>query len=358
MMVKDYLSMIIPTFNEAENIERLFIRFKDIRKKLGDYEIIIADSNSEDNTIKIAEKTAEDMKLNVKTVNCGERDLSNAVVFALKKAKGDVVGVMDADLQHPPEMIPKMIKELDKNDIVIASRFVKESKIDFGLKRLLVSKAYRLLAYFFVPKIFKIKDPASGLFVFKKKIVSNVNLNPIGFKILIEILAKANYDSVKEIGFHFKDREKGKSNFSIKQSILAFKHLWRLYKSEKEHFRFAKFCIVGGSGIIVNEGLLFLLTELFGLYYLFSGIISIEVSILTNFFLNNIWTFKDRKKGSIFKRMLKFNLARIFGLAINFGVLWGLTAAGMHYLFSNLIGIITATIFTYLSSIWWVWKNE
>ncbi len=357
-MAEDYISIIIPTFNEAENIERLFLRFKKIKKMMGDYEIIIADSNSKDSTIKKAEEKAEEMKLNVKTINCGSRDLSNSVVYALKKAKGNMMGAMDADLQHPPEMIPKMIDKLKKKDIVIASRFVKGSEIGFGFRRLFVSKAYRLLSYLFVPNIFNIKDPASGFFMFKKKILKGVKLNPVGFKILLEILAKANYKDVEEISFKFEERKKGESNFNLKQSVLASRHLLRLYMSKKEHFRFLKFCIVGGSGIIVNEGLLFLLTELFGWYYLFSGIVSIEASILSNFFLNNMWTFKDRKKGSVLKRLGKFNLARIFGLAINFGILWGLTAAGMHYLMSNLIGIIIATVFTYLSSVWWVWENE
>ncbi|MBD3354965.1 glycosyltransferase [Candidatus Woesearchaeota archaeon] len=356
-MTEDRISIIVPTFNEAENIERLFLIFKKISKKLGDYEIIIADSSSKDNTKEKAEEKAKEMDLNVKTVNCGDRDLSNSVVYALEKAKGDIIGIMDADLQHPPEMIPKMADKLKENDIVIASRFVKGSEIRFGLKRLFISKVYRLLSYLFVPKVFRIKDPASGFFVFKRKILKNVKLNPIGFKILLEILAKADYKDVEETGFKFRGRKKGESNFNLKQSILAFKHLLRLYMSEKEHFRFLKFCIVGGSGIIVNEGLLFLLTEFFGLYYLFSGIFSIEASILTNFFLNNIWTFKDKKKGSMLKKLGKFNLARIFGLAINFGILWGLTYAGMHYLLSNLVGIIIATVFTYISSIWWVWEN-
>ena len=265
---------------------------------------------------------------------------------------------MDSDLQHPPEMIPLMLKTLErkKADIVIASRFIKKDKINFGLWRLFVSNIYRFLVYILVPKTSYVKDPASGFFIFRKKILKKAKLRPLGFKILLEILAKANYRKVIEVPFPFKERKKGKSKFNFKQSIVAFKHLLRLAKSLGEYKRLLKFCVIGASGVIVNEGLLWLLTEFVGLFYLISSIFSIEASILSNFILNDIWTFRKERKGIFFKRLLKFNVARIFALGINFAILFGLTSIGLHYLVSNLIGIAIATIFTYLSSLWWVWK--
>ncbi|MEM2933043.1 MAG: glycosyltransferase family 2 protein [Candidatus Pacearchaeota archaeon] len=350
------ISIVIPTLNEAQNIEILLRRIIKLRNKLKDYEIIVADSNSKDNTVTIAKNLASRYKWPIKVIQTGNADLSNAIVRALFSVRGDVVVIMDADLQHPPELLPKMLQILEKgNDIVIASRFVKGSKINFGFSRILVSKTYRFLAHLFVPKTKGIKDPASGFFVFRKKILKNVRLKPLGFKLLLEILAKGKYDGVVEIPFNFKNREKGKSKFNFKQTSLAFKHLLKLAKHNKEHLRFLKFLAVGASGIVVNEGLLWFLTES-GLFYLFSSLIAIEASIVSNFILNDLWTFRKDRKGLFFTRFLKFNLSRAMALVINFIVLWLLTVFGLHYLISNLIGIVVATILTYLTSLWWVWK--
>ncbi len=121
--------------------------------------------------------------------------------------------------------------------------------------------------------------------------------------------------------------------------------------------RILKFAIVGFSGIFVNMGLLWFLTEVAGLFYLISGIIAIEASIISNFILNDIWTFKDRRCGSFMNRMLKFNFARGIIIGVNLAILWGLTEwGGLHYMVANLIGITVATILTYTSSLKWVWK--
>lgn len=353
------ISIIVPTLNEAKNLETLFSRI--VKLKLRNYEIIVADSNSKDNTIAIAENFALTRRWPIKAIQTGNTDLSNAIVRAMPKVKGDVIVIMDADLQHPPKLLPRMLQDLEKEraDIVIASRFVKNlktAKVNFRFQRVFVSKVYRFLAHLFVPKSKNIKDPASGFFAFRKKILKNVKLEPIGFKILLEILAKANYNKVIEIPFEFKQREKGKSKFNFKQMCLAFRHLLKLAAYSKEHHRFLKFCTVGVVGIIVNEGLLWLLTEFVGLFYLMSSIFAIEFSIISNFILNDIWTFKKERKGEYLKRFVKFNLARALALVVNFGILWFLTSLGLYYLLSNLIGIAIATLVTYSTSLLWIWK--
>jgi len=347
------ISIIVPTLNEAQNIGVLFRRIANINLKA--YEIIVADSNSKDNTVAIAKHLALEYNWPVKVIQTGNTDLSKAVVKVLPQAKGDIIVVMDADLQHPPELLPKMLRALERNDIVIASRFVKGAKVNLSFERRHVSKVYRFLAHLLVPRSKSVKDPASGFFVFRKKILDGIKLNPVGFKILLEILAKANYDSILEIPFRFKERKKGKSKFNFKQTKLAFIHLLRLARYSKEHYRILKFLTVGATGIIINEGLLWLLTES-GLFYLFSSLIAIEMSIITNFILNDIWTFKKERKGNFFVRLGKFNLTRAMALIVNLGLLLILTASGLHYLLSNLIGIAIATIITYLTSLWWVWK--
>jgi len=119
--------------------------------------------------------------------------------------------------------------------------------------------------------------------------------------------------------------------------------------------RFIKFNIVGLTGVFVNEGILMLLTSL-GLYYIYSSIVAIEISIISNFLLNDIWTFKDRRSGHILKRLVKFNILMLVGLVINLLILYVLTdLASLHYTISNLFGIAIASIARYLMSIKWAW---
>jgi dolichol-phosphate mannosyltransferase len=119
--------------------------------------------------------------------------------------------------------------------------------------------------------------------------------------------------------------------------------------------RFIKFNIVGLTGVFVNEGILMLLTNL-GLYYIYSSIVAIEISIISNFMLNDIWTFKDRRSGHILKRLVKFNILMLVGLVINLLILYVLTdLASLHYTISNLFGIAIASIARYLMSIKWAW---
>ncbi len=123
--------------------------------------------------------------------------------------------------------------------------------------------------------------------------------------------------------------------------------------------RFVKFCIVGASGVLVNEGLLWLLTEFAGLFYLVSSAIGIELSIVTNFILNELWTFRDRSRnrGGSFNRGVRFNLVSFGGLAINMAVLFMLVTGGFHYLYSNLVGIACAVIWNYVVNLKWTWSE-
>ena len=349
------LTIIIPTYNERDNIRALFERIKKSLKNF-DYEIIIADSNSNDGTQEEVRKVAAELQLPVKLINTGKADLSNSVVIGIKKARGDLICVMDADLQHPPEKIPEMLKEINKGaDFVNASRYLPESKIDFSIGRRVLSKAFQFMAKILVPSSKQLTDVASGFFIFKKKIISNKKLEPIGYKIMLEILAKGDINKISEIPYHFKERTKGTTKLNYKQILLGLIHLFRL--SKLEYSRWIKFILVGFSGLIINESILYFLTE-HGLFYLFSSIIAIEISIITNFILNYTFTFSDHLKEKFLLKLIKFNIARVFGGGINLFFLWFLTALGMHYLISNLIGIFMATIVNYIASTLWVWKEK
>lgn len=123
--------------------------------------------------------------------------------------------------------------------------------------------------------------------------------------------------------------------------------------------RFARFCAVGLSGIAVNEGLLYVFTDLLGIFLLLSSLAAIEISILTNFTLNELWTFRDMRGGrKVYTRMGMYNLVAAGGMAINMLVLYGLASAGMHYLLANLFGIAGAVLWNYLVNYKWTWGKK
>ena len=141
------------------------------------------------------------------------------------------------------------------------------------------------------------------------------------------------------------------------KKYFTFKHLFK-YLKLKKYSRVLKFLIVGASGVPVNEFLLWFFTEIVGFFYLISGIIAIEGSIMWVFIFNDIWTFREQRKGNFFVRCGKFHFARFISLIINFVVLWALTSLGIYYLISNLIGIALATIINYVTSVLWVWRKK
>jgi dolichol-phosphate mannosyltransferase len=191
-------------------------------------------------------------------------------------------------------------------------------------------------------------------------VVAHANLRPTGYKILLEILTEGESAKLTEVPYTFSTRNTGRSKLNIIQEIDYLKHVFSLMKRRGELFRIVKFALVGLSGVGVNIGILYLLTEFAGLFYLASAVIAIEVSIISNFSLNDYFTFADKRAPGItgFLRQLgKFNLVSLFGLVINTAVLALFTEVfGVYYLVSQLFGIAAATSWNYMGNIWWTWK--
>jgi dolichol-phosphate mannosyltransferase len=169
-----------------------------------------------------------------------------------------------------------------------------------------------------------------------------------------------DHKSVAEVPYTFVTRTRGESKLSAKTQKEYLKHLVSLMHRKGEDIRFIKFLLVGASGIIVNEGLLFILKELIKLTLPVASAIAIEASIISNFMLNDTITFRDRRTAgakSFFSRLAKFNVVSLAGAAINYSATLLLTQVfGIHYLISNLIGIVIATMVNYLVNNWWTWK--
>ena len=194
------------------------------------YELVIVDDNSPDGTAELALELSRHYPIRV-IKRPGKLGLATAVVEGFKHARGEVLVVMDADLQHPPELVPELVRKVlyEGYDIAIASRYVKGGRIEgWSFTRRIVSKGAILLAHLLVPRTRGIKDPVSGFFAIKRSVIEGVELNPIGYKILLEILAKGRWTRVVEVPYTFKPRTRGKSKLSAKEIVNYLRHLLRL----------------------------------------------------------------------------------------------------------------------------------
>lgn len=197
-----------------------------------------------------------------------------------------------------------------------------------------------------LPKIRSVRDPVSGFFALKREVVDGVKLNPVGFKILMEILVKGHYTNVKEVPFTFGLRKAGESKLGSRTIVNYLRHIYRLMRWEGgEIDRLVKFSLVGLSGVLVNEGFLWAFVEFFGWDKVFSNILATELAILNNFTWNDLWTFRDLKnKPPLLKRLASFHVAALSGALVQWAIYVILMAVGVHYLLANLIGIVVSFI--------------
>ena len=225
------LGLVIPTLNEAGNIPVLLDRISESLSSLDiDYEIIVVDDDSQDGTAEVAEQYArKDSQVRV-FVRKGERGLAGAVIHGWERTDADLLGVIDADLQHPPEVLPSLITPvLDGTDIAIASRYANgNGASDWNKFRLFVSRAGTLATAPLQRKDLRVKDPLSGFFIVRRECIQDVELQPEGFKILLEILVKGRIRKAIEVPFRFGNRHAGESKASFKVALQYFTLLGKL----------------------------------------------------------------------------------------------------------------------------------
>ncbi|WP_297436475.1 glycosyltransferase [Thermococcus sp.] len=333
------VSVIIPTYNERDNLGELFERI-DRALNGRDYEIIVVDDDSPDGTWELALELGERYPVRV-IRRVGEKGLSSAVIRGFKEASGDVFVVMDADLQHPPEKIPELVGAIEGGaDVAIGSRYVHGGRVrNWYWYRKLISKGAILIGRLALPKIRDVKDPVSGFFALRREVIAGAELNPVGFKILMEVLIKGHYLEVVEVPFTFGLRRAGESKLSGRTMWNYLRHVLRLMKWEGELDRLIKFSVVGASGILVNEGFLWAFVTFPGWDKILANVAATELAILNNFAWNDIWTFRDVRGKPLPNRLLNFHLAAFTGAVVQWMVYAGLILFGMNYLIANLVGI-------------------
>jgi len=355
-------SILIPTYNEHDNIAPLLERIAGAIPG-NDYEVVFVDDDSRDGTSELINTFSSKYPARV-VVRKDKKGLASAVVDGFGMVSTDTVVVMDADLQHPPEVIPVLIKAIREGaEIAVASRYIPGGgTAGWSKTRKLISSGAIMLAHILLPQSRKVKDPMSGFFAFKRGVISGVTLAPIGYKILLEMLVVGKASKVTEVPFMFQLREKGESKLNASQEIEYLKHLFSLMRRSGEVIRFLKFCLVGGSGVLVNDGLLGLLHYGATLDYRVALFIAAEISVISNFVLNHYFTFADLRGigvKSFAGKLTRFDLISQPGVALNIGITVLITEVGNnpYLLLINLVGIVVAMLWNYIANNLWTWKR-
>lgn len=354
------LSIIIPSFNERDNIEPIVER---IHSALGDegiaYEIWFVDDSTDETVSVLARVESIDERVHVHH-RTGARGLASAVVEGFERATGQYFIVMDADLQHPPELLPDIYGKLaEGTDIVIPSRFVSGgSDGGLGPLRKLVSWTARVIGQVALRRLRRISDCTSGFFGVHRNVVEGAPLDPIGWKILIEVLVKGRYRTVHELPYEFLARDAGESKMSLHEQWNYFRHLFRLVSQSPSDRRFFLFCAIGASGVVVNLVVLTILKYLLGIPDTGASVVASLVAMLSNYIWNDQITWRAAGKRKWNVKLPLFVGISLIGILVTTLVMNGLKQLGVPVPVGQAIGILVSTVWSYAMNNRLTWRDS
>jgi dolichol-phosphate mannosyltransferase len=323
-------SLVIPTFNEGKNISEIVRTISNLLDQImpGEYELIVVDDDSPDHTWELACKLIPSYPQLQVMRRETERGLSTAITRGWQAARGEILGVIDADLQHPPEILLQLWEEMNKGaELAVASRNVAGGGVsEWSIVRRFLSRGAQILGLMILPEVIsRLSDPMSGYFMVRRSAIANQPLSPIGYKILIEVAARGQIRWIAETGYVFRERVAGTSKVTWKQYIEYIQHLITLRCSLWQGSRLLRFGVVGFSGVFVDLGVFYILRTILDLALIGSAIFSSEIAIINNFLWNDLWTFGDisHQQRGIHKRLrrfMKFNLVCLAGSILNVSI--------------------------------------
>ena len=351
------LTLVVPTRNEAGNVAELV---RKLREGLAgvEYRIVFVDDSTDGTPGVIRGLAEEDGRVMLVHREGAEREggLSTAVTTGMEIFSGEseFTCVMDADLQHPPEKVREMLEVARSGgaDVVVASRYAKGGSYEglSGWARRAVSLGSKSLARVVFKEARKTTDPMTGFFLVRNEAISGIQFRPTGFKVLLEILVCAPELRVAEVPFGFRARNAGVSKASLRQGLEYLTHILSLFWYVPSAGRFWKFAMVGASGVVVNSLVLVTLAEVFDAHKVIAWMFAVGLSILSNFLLNNAFTWRDVRHSSRIHFLLRGALAypvAVLGIGANFAVFYPLlkyvSAEFPFYVIFNFLGILAAT---------------
>jgi dolichol-phosphate mannosyltransferase len=357
------LSIIVPTFNEIENVQEIVSRVRRVLQEIR-WEIIFVDDDSPDGT---AEKV-KSMALMDPQIRCikriGRRGLSSACIEGMLSSSAHYLAVMDGDLQHDEALLATMYRVISQEevDLVVGTRYMEGGGVgDWDKKRQASSKwatqlSQRLLRV-------SLKDPMSGFFMIKRQAFESCvsHLSSMGFKILLDIVASAPKPLVfREVAFHFRERHAGESK--LDQRVIWDYFLLLIDKKLGSYIpaSLISFGLIGSMGVLVHLGILGLCLNLLGVMFTQAQICAVLGAMVFNFYLNNMLTYRDQKLSGFdfYLGLVKFILTCSIGAVANVGVASFIYKGYGYWVFSGLAGILVGVVWNYVATSLVVWPKR
>ena len=354
------LSIILPTYNERDNVPVLFERLKNVLADV-DFEVIVADDDSPDGTSESVRRLAQtDPRIRI-VQRIDRRGLSSACVEGMLASSAPYIAVMDADLQHDETVLPKMLHKLKNEnlDIVIGSRHAEGGDMgEFAKKRVALSEAGRWLSRTIAKA--DVSDPMSGFFMLRRTYLDEVvhSLSIIGFKILLDLLASsARPVRIGEVGYRFRNRLIGESKLDILVGLEYLQLLADKFIGGIIPVSYILFGFVGTIGLLGSLTLVFFLLRA-GVSFFNAQLTASTLIIALNFFLNNMLTFRSaRLRGAnMVGGLITFYIACLIGLLANLRFAGTLRDIGAPWQLASLAGILIASVWNYWVSSIFVWR--
>jgi dolichol-phosphate mannosyltransferase len=358
------LTLVIPTRNEAGNVPRLVRELGEALTGV-DYRVVFVDDSTDETPAVIRDLSEEDGRISLIHRASAEQDggLSTAVAAGMDAVanESEYTCVMDADLQHPPEKVRELLEKARSTgaDAVVASRYVRGGSYAGlpGPVRKAISVGSKYLARIVFKEARKTSDPMTGFFLVRNEAISGIQFRPMGFKILLEILVCVPELKVAEVPLNFRARNAGVSKASLRQGLEYLAHIISLFWYVPSAGRFWKFALVGASGVLVNLLTLITLVEYFDAGPTVAWIVAVGLSILSNFLLNNAFTWRDVRHSSRIHFLLRGALAypvAIIALGANFAVYYPIikyiSADFPYYAIAAFLGIVAGTSANFILS--------
>jgi dolichol-phosphate mannosyltransferase len=361
--------LVVPTRNEAGTVAEFLAAATAVLDTLlpGAYELILVDDDSPDGTWEKALALRGRYPALRVLRRLAETGLASAVVRGFQLARAPVLGVMDADLQHPPEACALLWAEVARGaELAVASRHVPGGGVSqWSLRRRILSRGAQLTGLLVLPGLVgRVSDPMSGYFFVRRSAIEGALLKPAGYKILIELLGRGRIRWIAEAGYVFRERAVGASKATRGVYLDYLRQLARLRRDTLLASRFVRFSIVGLSGVVIDMGLLYLLSDprALGWGLTRSKLLAAEAAVVNNFFWNDAWTFRDlvpgqRSLSAALRRLVKFNTICLAGLALNVTLLnLQFNLLGMNRYLANAVAIAVVTAWNYLVNRALAWR--
>ena len=314
------LSLVVPTYDEADNIEPLLRSLHGVltERNVG-FEILVVDDDSPDRTWEVAGRLISELPGLSVIRRTGTSGLATAVTCGWAHARGAILGVIDGDGQHPPAVVVDLLDAMaDRTDVAVASRHVPGGGVsNWSALRRLLSRGAQALGLLLLPgTVGRVTDPMSGYFLVRRDVIAGTDLDPVGYKILLEVLARGDIRRVAERPYVFLERERGESKVSAGHYVGYLRHLMRLRLHPLRSRALVRYLVVTALALLADALAFLWIFDVQGWNLTRSAAIAGEVGILLTVALHDLWTFAGRAARSSLDRF-----RRLAGVQLALGVL-------------------------------------